>query len=385
MIRLKYLVYSILSPFYSLAAFFIKKRTIKPKEILIIKLDAIGDYLLFRNFIEVLKADSRFKDYNITICGNVAYKSLAEPLDSGLVHKFIWIDRKKYIFNLKYRFLKMKEITTQGYEIVIQPTFSRDYYFEDLLISVVSAEKKIGIESNLTNMTYKKRGQGNRYYTLLIKTSEQVVFEFQRNKEFFEKLLGRKIELSSPIIDPTSFRSNLDLPSKYLIFFIGSSKEFRQWPISHFVELGKYILGKYRGSIVICGGPADVPNSIELEQGLKTLRAINLVGKTRLVDLIPIISKSDLMISNETSAPHMAIALNVPVVVLSNGNNFGRFTPYPLDVTNKYFPVYHSKINQSKYQEMVASYSDGSDLKIGEIRVEEVIATLESKAQEWIS
>jgi ADP-heptose:LPS heptosyltransferase len=375
-VKLKYIVYWVLTPFYYFLGLLLKKKTIAQKELLILKLDAIGDYVLFRNFIEVLKTDIQYKDYKITFCGNIVCKSLAETLDSEFVEKFIWIDRKKFAFNLKYRYLKLKEIASKGYEIIIQPTYSRDYYYEDLIVSLVSAGKKIGIESNLSNMTSWGRRKGNRYYTGLIQTSKDVIFEFNRNKEFFEKLLNREIELTCTTINPKIVRSSLDLPPKYLILFIGASKDFRKWPILHFAELGKYLLSNYSGNIVICGGPGDMSDSHILERELKDSRVINMVGKTRLVDLIPIISKSDLMISNETSAPHIAVALGVSVFVLSNGNNFGRFTPYPLEVTKNYIPIFHPEINQNHFQEMVERYADGSNLKISEIKVEDVISNL---------
>ena len=384
MLKVKYVVYSFLTPVYFIIGLLLKKKPVNSKELLILKIDAIGDYILFRNFIEVLKSDTKYQDYKITFCGNVACKSLAESLDSEFVDKFIWIDRKKFAFNFKYRYLKLKEITSNGYETILQPTYSRDYYYEDLIVSLVSADKKIGIDSNLTNMSNKGRAKGNRFYTRLISTSRNVIFEFNRNKEFFEKLLDKKIEFHCTNIPPENARSSLNLPAKYLIFFIGASKEFRKWPILHFAELGKYLLTHYDGDILICGGPSDVAESEILEKELKNSKVINLTGKTKLVDLIPIISKSDIMISNETSAPHIAVALAVPVIVISNGNNFGRFTPYPLDVTKKYNPIYHPKINQSRYQEMVERYSEGSDLKIGEIKVEDVIRSLREKAREFL-
>ena len=67
----------------------------------------------------------------------------------------------------------------------------------------------------------------------------------------------------------------------------------------------KYLLSNYSGNIVICWGPSNVAESEVLEKELKNSKVIKLTGKRKLDDLIPIISKSDLMISNQTSAPHM--------------------------------------------------------------------------------
>ena len=48
------------------------------KHILLIRLDAIGDYILFRNFIEVLKRNPKYSDYKITLLGNIVWRELAE-------------------------------------------------------------------------------------------------------------------------------------------------------------------------------------------------------------------------------------------------------------------------------------------------------------------
>ena len=74
---------------------------------------------------------------------------------------------------------------------------------------------------------------------------------------------------------------------------------------------------------------------------------IDLVGKTSLVDLLHVIYNGNLIIANETSAPHFAVALEVAnIFVISNGNHYGRFTPYPNDVTKSYHAIYHPKIEK---------------------------------------
>ena len=69
-------------------------KKIKQKSILIIRLDAIGDYVLFRNFIEILKKNKKYKDYKISLLGNIDWKDLSIDLDSEYIEEFFWLERK---------------------------------------------------------------------------------------------------------------------------------------------------------------------------------------------------------------------------------------------------------------------------------------------------
>jgi len=61
---------------------------------------------------------------------------------------------------------------------------------------------------------------------------------------------------------------------------------------------------------VLCGGPGDREDAEEFARSFGSAY-VDLVGKTSLVDLLSVISGGSLMISNETSAPHLAVALGL--------------------------------------------------------------------------
>ena len=93
-----------------------KKPITNPKTLLIIRVDGIGDYILFRNFLEALKNSPGFKDYKYTLCGNQAYKELALAYDSKIVSEFIWININKMKSHAFYRWKVFREIRTRGFE-----------------------------------------------------------------------------------------------------------------------------------------------------------------------------------------------------------------------------------------------------------------------------
>lgn len=368
-VLIKYAIYNIID------ILVIPSRVIKPKTLLLIRLDAIGDYILFRNFIEVLRTSSKYNDYKITLVGNVLWRDLAEQLDSEYVDNFIWIDMRRFNKNVFYRFKKLKEVTKQGYEIVINPTFSRTFYGDDNIVKVVFAKEKIGSLGDFSNIEKWQKRISDKFYTKLIPTKNEIIFEFSRNKEYFESLLDMKLYIKKPFIRFKSQRSNIELPEKYAILFIGATSYFRKWNVKNFVELGRSLRKEYGYKIVLCGGRNDIEDANKFRK-LADYEYIDLVGKTSLVDLIFIICNGELIISNDTSAPHIAVALGKRnIFVISNGNHFGRFVPYPREVWPYYYAIFPSEIekNLNDYEKLTELYGMGSKLDINNIRTEDVL------------
>ena len=78
--------------------------------VLIVRLDSIGDYILFRNYLIELRKAKEFESASLTLCGNLKWKQLGIELDGDTINKFIWIDIKKFYNNVFYRFRKLKLI-----------------------------------------------------------------------------------------------------------------------------------------------------------------------------------------------------------------------------------------------------------------------------------
>jgi ADP-heptose:LPS heptosyltransferase len=147
---LKLLIHLLLYKLVSALVFPTKK--IQRKHLAIVRIDGIGDYVLFRNFIKTIHESEQYKNYKITLIGNSLWKDLAIELDDEFVDKFIWIDRSKFHKNLFYRYKKLKEITLQAYEAVINPVYSRGFFSEDAIIKAIHANEKIGSNGDLSNI-----------------------------------------------------------------------------------------------------------------------------------------------------------------------------------------------------------------------------------------
>mgnify|MGYP000005111951 CR=1 FL=1 len=371
---IKFIIYYFINLFVS------SSKEIMQDSLLLIRLDAIGDYVMFRNFIKELKQSQKYKDYKITLLGNSTWKSLSEELDAEYVNDFIWLDRNKFNKDFVYRYKKLKEITACGYEVVLSPVYSREFFYADAIVKLIHANEKIGSIGDTSNIRVWQKNISDGYYTKLVPAKDELMFEFSRNKEFFENLLHVRLDIKKPHIDLKPKKLPFKLPQKYAILFIGASSSFRKWNIERFARVGEYLKERYSYEIVLCGAPSDSKEALKFGEYFKD-EYIDLVGKTSLVDLLHVIYNGNIIIANETSAPHFAVALEMTnIFVISNGNHYGRFTPYPKDVSENYHVIYHPKIEKDldDYKKLSNSYGFGSDLNIDDITKEMVIGKINS-------
>src|ERR1700744_3387262 len=60
------------------------------KRLLIIKTDAIGDFILFRNFIEIVKRSEKYGDYEIDLLANDLCRDIALTYDASFISEFFF-------------------------------------------------------------------------------------------------------------------------------------------------------------------------------------------------------------------------------------------------------------------------------------------------------
>ena len=360
--------------YYFINLLILPSKEIQPKSLLLIRLDAIGDYVLFRNYIELLKKSEKYKDYSITLLGNIAWKNLCEELDGEFIDNFIWLDRDRFNKDFLYRYQKLQEIVSSGYEVALNSVYSREFSYGDAIIKLINANEKIGSVADVSNIRKWQKNISDKYYDVLVPAKSELMFEFDRNKEFFENLLSIKLDIKKPHIDLKPKKLPFELPEKYAILFIGASASFRKWNIEGFAKIGEYLKNQFGYEIVLCGAPSDKDDALRFKECFDG-SYIDLVGKTSLIELLHVIYNGNLMIANETSAPHFAVSLEMTnIFVISNGNHYGRFTPYPKNMAPNYHVIYHPVIEKDidNYKKLSNSYGYGSNLDINEISFESV-------------
>ncbi len=348
------------------------------EKVLLIRLDAIGDYLLFRNFIEVFANSPQYKGKQLFFCGNMVWKSLFDALDHEYFAGSFWLNRKQFFTNPFYRFRIQRAIYKAGFAVAIAPTFSRLLLYDDAIVNASQATQRIGNEGNTDNIIPKEKKIADTYYTQLLPAQPAVLFEFDRNKEFFEALLQQKIVLQRPVVEITklpTLPTFIQLPPKQVkvLLFVGGSEVHKRWAAENFAALANFLHHTYKAAIYLIGDTNDLPIAQKVCDLQPNLPIQNLAGKTNLLELWSLLQYADLLVANESSGVHLAATLAVPTICLSNNTwHIGRFNPYPDSMQLPIHYIFPFEIQGIDYEEITKKYTFQNRLSINDIAIEKV-------------
>ena len=228
------------------------------KKLLIVRVDEIGDYMLWHKFLKDIATADAYKNYEIHFCGNQSWKALFNTFDAEWVSKSFWMDKTRFKKEMRYRYQFLKQIYREGYEIVINPTFSRDKRNDDSIVKAAKAKESVGMVSNLESVRSYETGYDKSLYTQLFDHTEKPIFEFYRNRLFTEFATSILSSIINTKIDQNRLPSfPTVLPEKYFIVFPGSRSKARIWPTESFVQVSNYLFEQYGWTAVVCGTKGD--------------------------------------------------------------------------------------------------------------------------------
>jgi heptosyltransferase-2 len=153
----------------------------------------------------------------------------------------------------------------------------------------------------------------------------------ERNGMLLQAVKRMDFDLSTELFTSESDQKKIDKMiihnSKYNIGIApGSVRQTKMWPLKNFVHLIQHIKKEY--NIYLIGGPAETQISQEICAQIDQENVIDAVGKLSLLESAELISRMDLMLTNDSAPLHMANAMNVPVFAFF-GPTVKRFGCYP--------------------------------------------------------
>ena len=303
--------------------------------VVLIRLDNIGDFILWLDTAKVYR--QLYPNQKITLVANASWAGLAHELPYW--DKIIAVDTRSFKKRWLYHWKLLRLLRSLGFDTAVQPTFSREILV-DSLINVTGALDRIGSQGNCSNMRPWQKRIVDQWYTQLVAADCQAKMELERNAEFIRNLSGQTHTIRLPVIPSfAQLPERLSFSQPYCILFPGASWWGRHWPADKFEQVAQTISREQKLGVVICGGPNDKVICAQIAR-LFGIDAIDLSGQTTLVELIELIRQSKLLISNETSAIHIAAAVGTPSVCILGGGHFGRFMPYLSRVEHAPVAVY---------------------------------------------
>src|SRR5579864_284358 len=107
---------------------------INHERILVVRLDGIGDFILWLDAARQLRRKYPAGSYRITLVANRLWAALAREQP---YFDEVWeIDLKRFVLNPGYRYRILRRLAAAGFGMAINPTFSRDFLWGDAMMRV---------------------------------------------------------------------------------------------------------------------------------------------------------------------------------------------------------------------------------------------------------
>jgi len=313
----------------------------RSSDVLIIKPDKLGDFVVWLDAASEYR--NCFKGRKLVLVLDQSLASLAEEV--GIFDEIIPFSFSKFGENILYRLKTLVWLRRRGFYAIV--AISRSFRYVDVMVRFASSIEKIGPNGNEAMIpTQPELRFSNKWYSKIIdlkKRRETNAFELNLS---FVKALGSKFrDPRLPILDKLAGRaSNKLIGASYAVFVLGAASSLRRWPVESFALLAKRFLCETPYFIVLVGTPSErllAQRFVSMLGRIDRGRVIDETGKTDLMDLVSLLSKSICVVSNETGSLHLAAAVGTPSVCIAGGGDFGHLVPYPevLDTCERPIPI----------------------------------------------
>ena len=302
----------------------------KNKGLLVVRMDGIGDMVLFRRTLEDYERVFNVKKTDITVLGCKSWGAIGNIIFEG--YGLCIIDEHAFARRVFYRFwvgLIARQIAP---EITICDSYLRRAMMADSLVWMVHAPRSI---SSIPFINESTRAEYTYYLSQvdqLVDTGPYPTHEIIRHYQFLSEILGETIKPKLPKINwrDQPLQTVYDIQkSPYAVLNPGSNEYGRRWPFKNYLKIADYLRNEGLRVVIVGGKNEKVFDS---HNDFNKDDIFDLSGKTELSQLLDIIKHATCVISNDTGPAHLSIALGTPTVVVVGGGHFGSFVPYPEEV-----------------------------------------------------
>ena len=314
------------------------KRTAKakpdPDRVLIVRLDAIGDFILWLAAAQAIAEHYKARGKTVLLAANAVWADWAR--EQAIFDDVIAIDVREFRRSARYRYRAGRSIAALGCVIAVEPTYTRTWLLGDSVVRVSGARERIGSVGDGSNRRMWQMRLANSWYTQLLAADPSPCMELERNAEFVRNLGEPGFRARIPRLkgakalrpDPNFVAATAGQP--YYVLFPGASWNGKRWPVSRFREVAERLYRQTGWQGIVCGGSLDDALAAAL-CGRSAAPMLNWAARTDLAQFAAVLAGARLVLSNDTSAAHIASACGAPTVCVMGGGHDGRFLPYQVE------------------------------------------------------
>lgn len=315
-----------------------------PINILVIRLDAIGDLVMSTLVFRELKM--RFPDAVITAVVQSQCRAILEMnpyvdrlLSPPKIYRSLLLHRHRQ--DVAMLRLYWKHLNRRTFDLVLNPRFDGDLYSADTLIKLVNCRHTVKYQDNFA------KGLARYIHRLAFRWADQLPTEGPRhevrsNIAVMEHLTGQKCTSQPELFLTSKDRSYSSkmlakVPNRSTIVGMGFGAQAmrRSWPVERWAEVIRALSLRRRiFALLIC-------SNTEAAEGrrLQSMLSVDahLMSGANLRQVGAAIEACDLFIGPDSGLAHVAAAVKCPGVVVSphplsgdphHGNSPIRFGPY---------------------------------------------------------
>ncbi|MBU0518104.1 glycosyltransferase family 9 protein, partial [bacterium] len=154
----------------------------------------------------------------------------------------------------------------------------------------------------------------------------------------------------------------------------------RRWPLENFAALADLLSQRLGANVILVGAPDEVPY---VERAIAMMREtpVNLSGRTTLREVIALMDRMHLFITNDSGPLHLAYAMGTPTISL-----FGPETPLRYGPIGKKHSAVYKQIDCSpclNFGNLKRSNCQQEGRCMKEIKVHEIFELVERGRQQW--
>ena len=319
----------------------------RPEKLLIIKPSSLGDLIQMTPAVEML-ADQR-PDLELSLLTeDDGYALFSESNQFSKV----WHLKRKQWFGLSSEEFTaellslLHNLRLEKYDWVVNLHHS---FRSALLMQLLSSKNRIGLQSNSTEGFIERSSEeqqlldsfstfcptGTREESMA-EIAERKINRSQLYKELFRPLgvdTRKHYNYRVGIDTDTETLRRFDIHHPYIVLATGNTWHSGRWPVENWIEL---IANLGKKKLVLVGNQNDMHRNAYITSNSQQADILNLTGKTTVKEFTNLVSLSELLIGNDSSAAHVAAAFDVPVHIL-----FGSSPPHlcsPIgDAVNIYY------------------------------------------------
>ena len=321
-----------------------------PRRILIVKLDAIGDFILASPFLRELKRS--FPSAFITLVVSPTSASLAEGCPYANV-TLVFTPEAYGLVTKPGRVLAAllfaRRLQAAQFDLAIIPRWDHDFYMGYHIACGSRAKRIIGYTRALAFQPNSWLSKSERRGAVVL-SHETPEHEVLRNLRLLEAADGSvhsddlEVWLSAEDrrravvwLERHVPHDGLDC-ERLVAFGIGATVAPKRWPEDRFAELSRHLVSEFGVRVVLVGGG---DNDIRIADTILRLAqnpaVFNAVGQFNLRETAALLERCELFVGNDSGPMHLAAAVSIPVVEICglpldqpmvHGNSPTRFGPW---------------------------------------------------------